>query len=517
MPNARWKDKANAGTLTGTEKMPITLNGGQDRHVTPDNLKAHALAGAVAKHLTASRIFYGTNTAGEQHNYTLEELQALIPTGGGGGGADGLSAYQIAVQNGYSGTVTQWLASLVGANGKSAFQLAQEGGFAGTQAQWLASLVGAAGAAGQSAYQIAVSAGFSGSQAQWLASLVGSAGAVGKSAYTLAVEGGFSGTQAEWLASLVGAPGAAGDDGAPGKSAYEIALDNGLDPEITEAQWLESFGGLPPTLAWGPEDLGTPPELWIDADDPSLYTLTANSRVIAALNSKFNAGTMTMTPLSIMLQMKAVPFNGRRAFAFPGTGGNGKITFTGSAANLGRNKSQMTLFVLGRFLTDSTTTTGGGVPLIYLGTPSADTVRTNIARSSVQANILRYGGRRNDGDTFAGLDVGGNMGSSVFMCIAEFDYLNTTTRMRINGVEAHERTDFLTAGSTSNTAPNYNGIGSSSAGGTTTPWEMNCAGVAERLYTEAEIEKIEGFFAWKLRMAELLPDAHPYRNEPPTT
>jgi len=43
------------------------------------------------------------------------------PSGGSGGtgadGADGKSAYQLAVDNGFSGTVTQWLASLVGPKG----------------------------------------------------------------------------------------------------------------------------------------------------------------------------------------------------------------------------------------------------------------------------------------------------------------------------------------------------------------------------------------------------------------
>ena len=60
--------------------------------------------------------------------------------------------------------------------------------------------VGEAGVAGQSAYQIAVSDGFSGTLSQWLASLAGS----GISAYDIAVVNGYVGTEAEWLDSLVG-------------------------------------------------------------------------------------------------------------------------------------------------------------------------------------------------------------------------------------------------------------------------------------------------------------------------
>jgi len=71
--------------------------------------------------------------------------------GGVGTGADGKSAYEIAVDNGFVGTEQQWLASLVGedgqpgANGLSAYQVAVQAGFSGNINQWLASLVGAKG------------------------------------------------------------------------------------------------------------------------------------------------------------------------------------------------------------------------------------------------------------------------------------------------------------------------------------------------------------------------------------
>ena len=43
---------------------------------------------------------------------------------------DGLSAYAIAVSEGYQGSVQEWLASL---KGKSAYQIAKESGFSGTE------------------------------------------------------------------------------------------------------------------------------------------------------------------------------------------------------------------------------------------------------------------------------------------------------------------------------------------------------------------------------------------------
>lgn len=63
----------------------------------------------------------------------------------GTNGLDGLSAYQLARQQGYGGTLTAWLASLVGAAGLSAYEIARELGYGGTKTQWVASLNGAPG------------------------------------------------------------------------------------------------------------------------------------------------------------------------------------------------------------------------------------------------------------------------------------------------------------------------------------------------------------------------------------
>lgn len=79
----------------------------------------------------------------------------------------GKSAYELAVENGYTGTVQEWLASLVGPPGKSAYEIAVEHGYNGSEEAWLASL------AGKSAYEIALDHGFTGTEEQWLDSLHG--------------------------------------------------------------------------------------------------------------------------------------------------------------------------------------------------------------------------------------------------------------------------------------------------------------------------------------------------------
>lgn len=88
-----------------------------------------------------------------------------------------------------------------GPTGKSAYELAVQEGFEGTQTEWLESLEGE-GEEGKSAYDLAVSqGGYEGNVHDWLESLIG------KSAYELAVQEGYEGSLVQWLLSLKGADG----------------------------------------------------------------------------------------------------------------------------------------------------------------------------------------------------------------------------------------------------------------------------------------------------------------------
>lgn len=65
--------------------------------------------------------------------------QVFHLTGGNGKkGADGKSAYQIALENGFAGTETEWLASLNGSDGVGAYQYAVNGGYTGTEEEFKA-------------------------------------------------------------------------------------------------------------------------------------------------------------------------------------------------------------------------------------------------------------------------------------------------------------------------------------------------------------------------------------------
>lgn len=71
---------------------------------------------------------------------SIDDAYAGDGSGSGTPGADGKSAYEIAVANGFSGTETEWLASLKGADGKSAYQIAVENGYEGSEEQWIAEI-----------------------------------------------------------------------------------------------------------------------------------------------------------------------------------------------------------------------------------------------------------------------------------------------------------------------------------------------------------------------------------------
>lgn len=96
----------------------------------------------------------------------------------GADGEPGLSAYDIAVQEGFVGTKQEWLDSLKGqdgasgADGKSAYELAVENGFTGTEQEFLDQL----STPPKGAYELAVDNGFVGTEQEWIDQLAASGG-----------------------------------------------------------------------------------------------------------------------------------------------------------------------------------------------------------------------------------------------------------------------------------------------------------------------------------------------------
>lgn len=94
-------------------------------------------------------------------------LQKIAEIQSGVNGKDGLSAYEIAVKNGFVGTVSEWLESLKGADG-----LPGKDGINGTDGRdGRDGKDGADGENGKSAYEVAVGNGYTGTEEEWLQSI----------------------------------------------------------------------------------------------------------------------------------------------------------------------------------------------------------------------------------------------------------------------------------------------------------------------------------------------------------
>ena len=169
-------------------------------------------------------------------------------TGGSGeAGADGKSAYQIAVDHGFVGTEVEWLASLEGPQGPKGDDGApgadgadgEQGpkGDTGDQGiQGEQGIRGEKGDKGDTGEQ-----GLPGDPGQDGADgNDGAPGVDGKSAYQIAVDNGFVGNETEWLASLKGEKGDQGEPGEPGEGGSGgpalsgFVLSCGGKPEASE-------------------------------------------------------------------------------------------------------------------------------------------------------------------------------------------------------------------------------------------------------------------------------------------
>ena len=131
---------------------------------------------------------------------------------------------------------------------------------------------GEKGSDGKSAYQIAVEQGYQGSESDWLSSLKGDKGekgntgakgnpgqdgAEGKSAYAIAVEHGYEDSEEKWLLSLkgekgdTGERGEKGDAGVDGKDGFSPIANVVKDGSITTITITDKNGTTTVTLTEG--------------------------------------------------------------------------------------------------------------------------------------------------------------------------------------------------------------------------------------------------------------------------
>ena len=175
------------------------------------------------------------------------ETSATLHNGANGEkGTDGKSAYQIAVEQGYQGSESDWLSSLKGDKGDK--------GNTGAKGN-----PGQDGAEGKSAYAIAVEHGYEDSEEKWLLSLKGEKGDTGERG-----EKGETGQQGEQgpkgekgdpgdrgLQGIPGEKGEKGDTGVAGKDGFSPIANIVKDGSVITITITDKNGTTTVTLTEG--------------------------------------------------------------------------------------------------------------------------------------------------------------------------------------------------------------------------------------------------------------------------
>ena len=155
------------------------------------------------------------------------------------GGTDGLSAYEIAVKNGFEGTEAEWLESLKGESGTSLkiediYETAKKEGYKGSLLEFVKEYFSDTQITGQSAYELAVELGFKGTEEEWINSLKGETGPAGNTASAdpylvyvrLVEEGLFSGSYLEFVEEYLKVD-------SVGSGSNELTISNALRSTVS--------------------------------------------------------------------------------------------------------------------------------------------------------------------------------------------------------------------------------------------------------------------------------------------
>lgn len=130
------------------------------------------------------------------------------------------NAYEVAVNEGFDGTVTEWIEMIDAQGGKSAYEQAVDQGYVGTENDWMKMLWGR-----EVNVEVAKRDKTTAIVSEWIQSLQTEKG---NAPYEMALKHGFYGTYTEWVESVIGTD---------GEKAYEHAQTKGF--KGTYKEWIE--------------------------------------------------------------------------------------------------------------------------------------------------------------------------------------------------------------------------------------------------------------------------------------
>ena len=275
---------------------------------------------------------------------------------------------------------------------------------------------------------------------------------------------------------------------------------------------LESFIAHSHAIAtgavlWTPSNLTVAPNMWLD-DSTSVTNV---SGAASQWNDKSgNSYHWTQATAANRPTINASGLNSLRTLQFDGTN-DSLVCAVSGAFDIMRNASiGWIALVLQKPSND-----GGNT---VRPTFNFDTNSSTFARFAVylgrngtgQGNQPGILSRRLDADSISSHVVSGEASTSWRIAFFERDWGAGTSSIKLNGGTAYTQGGY-TAGNTSNTASAGIRIATDGAGNFTA---INVAAilVGNTALSGTELEKLEGWLAWRYNMQTNLPSGHPYRN-----
>lgn len=265
---------------------------------------------------------------------------------------------------------------------------------------------------------------------------------------------------------------------------------------------------------WTPDDLPQVPQIWLDWES----SITPSSGVVSAWANRGSAGgTFTQSVSAARPTVLEDAIEGKRAIRFDGAN-DALVLSSGAGLNVFRSVTKAWSFAVYKKRGEDPSPTNRTV---FVARTSSDTFRFGIAAGGVQTNAHNRpsaGGRRLDGDSYAGINGTVQRHGTWSLMMGVGDYSARTLRLFIDGAQNTQNTSWLTSGGTSNTASGALVVGSNSAvGGTADAADIDlaCVIAGNSAISDDDIARLHGWAAHQLGLTDQLPAGHPYKSVAP--
>lgn len=268
---------------------------------------------------------------------------------------------------------------------------------------------------------------------------------------------------------------------------------------------------------WTPALLPTRPAIWMDWDSPVTNVSGAAS---AWADDKGSIGSSFIQANSLERPtILAGELNGKRVIRFNGTS---QFLWSSGARDIYRNTGAAWVFIVARKRALDVSPTNRYLWSVASG---ANNARFNVRNGSVgtgDENRYVCGFRRLD-SAGTGLLSGPVAANNAWQIIhTDMDYANAVGYLYVDGALDTSAT-ILTPGLTSDTESNTNSspcigasrFGSAAASGFSNSDVACVIAGRDSLLSTADLRRLEGWAAWQLGLASVLPSGHPFRSAPP--